>query len=220
MIECSEKNIWYKRRRKPLKRFFSFFLIILISSLTFYYYFKVVTNNIYEYSANYIYNFSTETLNEAILQSLNNSVQYDELVIIDKDSAGNIILITSNSIKFNQVARNVVAVAKKNLNNSLDKGVSIPFTSFLGLNYLSAYGRELNYKNLSVASVECDFVSNFSSGGINQTLHSIYIQINSKVFVNLPLYKKEINCSSKILVSESIIVGKVPDFYLKEDIFS
>lgn len=220
MIECSEKNVWYRRRRKPFKRFFSFFLIIIISIFIFYYYFKVVTNNIYEYSANYIYNYSTETLNDSIMESLNNTAQYDELVIIDKDSEGNIILIRSNTIKINSIARSVVAVAKQDLNNSLKKGVPIPFTSFLGLNYLSAYGRELNYKNLSVASVECDFVSNFTSSGINQTLHSIYIKVNSKVFVNLPLYKKEINCCSKILVSESVIVGKVPDFYLREDIFS
>lgn len=216
MIDCSSDNIWYKKRKNPfkLKRIFSFFILVIMLILLGVYYFKVVTYNVYDYTSNYIYNYCSESLNYSILDLIDDSVVYEDIVNIEKDSGGNIVLISYNSFKINSIARNVVSFTKHNLKQSLERGVPIPIASFFGLNYFSSIGKKVNFKNLNVSSVDCEFDSSFTASGINQTIHSIYIIINSKVFTNLPLYKKQVECSSKILISENVIVGKVPEFYL------
>ncbi len=216
MIDCSSDNIWYKKKKKTfrIKRIFSFFILIFILILLGLYYFKVVAYNIYDYSSNYMYNYCSESLNYSILNLIDDSVSYDDIVNIEKDSAGNIVLMSYNSFKINSIARKVVNHTKNSLQGSLKNGVPIPVGAFLGLNYFSTIGKEVQFKNLNVSSVECEFDSSFTTSGINQTIHSIYVVVTSKVFTNLPLYKKQVECSSKILISENVIVGKVPEFYL------
>ena len=54
--------------------------------------------------------------------------------------------------------------------------------------------------------------------GINQTLHSIYIDVSAKVEIILPIDNIEVECPSSALVCESVIVGRVPQFYLQNKI--
>ena len=57
------------------------------------------------------------------------------------------------------------------------------------------------------------------SVGINQTLHSIYINVESKVNVGLSLSNQTIIVNSSILVAETILVGKIPEVYLSGNLF-
>ena len=45
------------------------------------------------------------------------------------------------------------------LKNKLKKGIPIPLFAFTGIDFISGYGKSINYNSLSVVSVE----SNFSS---------------------------------------------------------
>ena len=63
-------------------------------------------------------------------------------------------------------------------------------------------------------------MSKFTSVGINQTLHSIYIDVISTIELNMPLNSATSTCKTQILISETILVGKVPDIYLKDGLFS
>lgn len=66
-------------------------------------------------------------------------------------------------------------------------------------------------KVISVSSVKCDFVSDFTQAGINQTRHSMYININCVVNFVTKTATREINDVISILVFDNLIVGKVPD---------
>ena len=57
-------------------------------------------------------------------------------------------------------------------------------------------------------------VNQFINVGINNTLHKIYLTINAKVEMNLPIKKQVININQQVLLCESVIVGKVPNIYL------
>ena len=216
MIECTDKNIWYiKKRKKKVKRYFTLFLVVLFILSIIIYYKCVVAKQIFNVCSDNAEVYSIQSTNEAVLLSLANNIKYADLIYIEKNSSGDIVLISANSHKINLLGREVVSNAQIFLNNKLKSGVRIPLFAFSGVKVLSGYGKKVNYKVLSVSSVSCSFKSEFKSMGINQTLHSIYVEVLSEVKIEVPLSVKNSKFSSEILVCETVLIGKVPEIYLQ-----
>ena len=220
MIECTSKNVWYKKGRKKRKRrFLRFFIFILIFAFITLYGRFVVSVNLTRICTNYAYSYITESVNEAILYSLSNKVKYDDLIRIEKDSSGQIVLMSTDSYKINQIKGEIVKYSDIFIKEKLKKGVPVPVLAFLGLEFLSGYGFLVNFKSLSLSSVESNFLSTFESMGINQTLHGIYVEVKSTVKIHIPLYSQTKEFTTKVLISEAVLVGKVPDMYLGGSLF-
>lgn len=222
MIECCEDNIWYKNRKskKTKKGLFAFIIINFVLIIIFLFYNLFICPRIFNYTKSKLFSYSTESINQAVILSLNEQVNYYDLIHLEKDVSGNIILMSMNSLKVNYISRKVENNTKRILSNKLSNGVKIPILAFIGLNLSSGYGKEVNFKSLSVDSVSCDFVSNFETLGINQTLHSIYVEVSCFVDCFMPFNKSKVVSKSKILISENILIGKVPDIYLNGKLFN
>lgn len=66
-------------------------------------------------------------------------------------------------------------------------------------------------------SVEAKIDSEFTAVGINQTLHRIYLNLNCSIGILTPFQTVTKNVSSKVLLTETIIVGEVPTTYYNYD---
>ncbi|MBQ8588630.1 MAG: hypothetical protein IJ454_04475, partial [Clostridia bacterium] len=62
--------------------------------------------------------------------------------------------------------------------------------------------------------VSVDFDSKFTPAGINQVLHTVSVRAEVKIGALLPGYQETSNVSSSAVVSESVIIGDVPETYL------
>ena len=91
----------------------------------------------------------------------------------------------------------------------------IPLGAFTGIEALSGYGRSVCVKVVPVISVECNFVSRFSQAGINQTIHSVYIDVVTDITIVLAARTERVFATAEVLVCESIINGKIPEVYLQ-----
>ena len=220
MIECTNKNIWYKKKRKKsAKRLFAFLLLLIISlSLMAYYRFLICTQ-IFKISSDYAYAYSTEAVNEAVLYSLSESVNYNDLMSVVRNNDGDIVLMSANSYKVNYISREITKTTSNILDRKLKGGIPIPLLAFSGIEILSAYGKEVNFKALNVSSVICDFSSEFKAVGINQTLHSIYVNVICDVKIEVPLAPQVKTCETSVLISETVLIGKVPEIYLNGKLF-
>ena len=221
MIEYCNQNIWYKKRRKKrtFKSFLSFLICAIILVLLFTYYKNVVTMNIVGICYNYSYSYATESVNKSISLTLSESVTYGDLIYVEKDGGGDIVLLSANSYKINKLSKEIALLAETILKEKINEGIPIPILAFSGINLISGMGKEIIYKSVSISSVECKFDSNFESVGINQTLHSIYINIVSKVCINFPLNSQNITIETPVLVCETVLVGKIPNVYLNGNVF-
>lgn len=221
MIECVKENIYYRKRklRFKKKRFFSIFIVLLVVVCCVLYYKFFIYNQLVSIMTDFAYSYSTESVNKAVLNSLDGKVSYSELIHIEKNQSGDIVMMTTDSYKVNYVNREIANSTAEILNERLEKGVSVPLLAFTGIGIFSGYGTPVILKNINVSSVVCNFNSQFTSVGINQTLHSIYVDVLSTVFIEMPLEKKIINTKTSVLISETILVGKVPDLYLNGNLF-
>ncbi len=72
----------------------------------------------------------------------------------------------------------------------------------------------VNLKIMPLSVTNCDFETEFESQGINQTKYKIYITIESNVRVLQPFSAENFKIKNKMLISEVVIVGEVPDSYV------
>lgn len=217
LIECTNDNLFRKRRRK--KNPFRFILtLILLVGLILYYKFVIIAN-LFTLCNDYAYSYSVDAVNSAVILSLENQTRYSDLVQIEKNSTGDIVLMNANSLKVNELSRNVAINSEKILSEKLNKGIPIPCMALTGIEFISGFGKTFNLKTLSVVSVSCDFISQFTSAGINQTLHEIYVEITCNIKIDFPLNEKKVIHTNKVLINQAIIVGKIPEVYLNGKLF-
>lgn len=221
MIECTDKNVWYvKKRRLKKKRRFTILLILLIIICGYLYYHNLICAQIFRYCSDYSYSSSTDSVNKAVLNNLKDNVKYSDLILVDKNDNGDITLMSVNSYKVNMINREISLEASKILSEKLKNGIPIPCLAFTGVEMLSGYGKSVNIKTANVISVKSDFASTFKSVGLNQTLHSIYVEVVCEVIIELPFNSKTSQYKTSVLIGETILVGKVPDTYLNGKLFS
>jgi sporulation protein YunB len=147
-----------------------------------------------------------------------NDFDYENVIKIEKNNLGDIVLISADNVKINSISRNIINLTKNGIVNSIKDGIPIPWLSFLGIGLISGCGKNVYIKTVNVVSVDCEFVSNFESKGINQTLHSIYVNVSCMISVDVPLNNEKVNATSSVLLCESVLLGKVPDYYLGKNV--
>ena len=65
----------------------------------------------------------------------------------------------------------------------------------------------------SIGNVETDLRSEFTSKGINQTLHRVYLQVDCEVSILTPFKDLDKKISNQVLLLENVIVGQIPNTY-------
>lgn len=85
--------------------------------------------------------------------------------------------------------------------------------SFTGFKLLSGKGPGVPIRISSIGNVETDLRSEFTSQGINQTLHRVYLQIECQVSILTPYEDITEKIKNQVLIAENVIVGKIPNTY-------
>ena len=214
MIECVKDNIYRKKKIKNKSRI-KLLIFILFFIICFVYYRYIIANNVFNVVIHKTSSIVASKVNESILKSNSNS-NYN-FTKIEKNEKGEIILIGLDSFAINQFSRIIVNNVEKLLNNEIKDGIEVPILAFSGIKALSGYGKEIKYNALEVSTVDCIIEGDFRSVGINQVIHSIYAVVNVKVFIDVPFDEQSNEFSTKVLLTENIIVGKIPEIYLGQN---
>lgn len=154
----------------------------------------------------------TTAVSDAIYEVVNKeSISYNDLVKITYDKDDSVASIVANMEKLNHLAREVSTQAQILLDKMAGQSIKVPLGAFTGLEVFAQYGPKINLSLMPIGSVITTFDSVFETAGINQTKHSIYVDVNTVVSVILPTSTKKIAFVTSALVCECVIVGKVPD---------
>ena len=162
---------------------------------------------------------TTVAVNDAVYYTLSDEMRYEDLVTITRDEQGAIVAVAANPLKINKIARDTASISQSNLKNLSLNGIPVPLGALTGIEALAGLGPSIHFRIIPVSSVSCDFSSTFESVGINQTKHSIYLNIVADISIVMPSRTENFAVITEILVGESVIVGNIPDAYLQSDIF-
>ena len=139
--------------------------------------------------------------------------QYSDFINIHKDETDNILMLESNMKNINIVISDVANRIQKSINNTKEDDVNISLGSFTGISLLSGSGFKVPIKISTVGNVKTDVKSVFTSAGINQTLHRLYLQIETEISILTPFNTIQQSITNQLILAENIIVGEIPETY-------
>ena len=199
---------------KKLKKGIILAVIFLVIVVVCIYTLNLVSPTIVAFSEAKIKSLTTAAVNSAIFEVMLEPISYSDLVSIEKNADGEITLIAANSMIINKLARDMAQSTETYIEKMGEQDVKIPIGTLSGSPLLAGKGFKVTIRVLPLGSVKCQFVSEFETAGINQTRHKIYLDVVATISIVLPTSQSIVKTNTPVLVSESIIVGKVPDTYL------
>ena len=150
-------------------------------------------------------------MNEESVNVYSENFKYDDIIDIEKDTDGNITMIRADTVKQNYLASQVVLKCDERLSELEDLGVKIPL-GYLSNNVMFYnMGPKITVKMQQVGNITTSYESEFESAGINQTRHKIYLNLTTTMRVVVPFNSRDIEVTSQIPISDTIIVGKIPE---------
>lgn len=214
VVNQAEKR---KRRKKVFRKIICAFvlLIVLAIGIALWVYWRSMTPTILDIACVQVHSEATRAINEAVLAVFQGDVNYKDLVVVEKNVDDDIVMLTANSALVNNLARNTSLLVQSKINKLFEEEISIPIGTLSGIPLLNEVGPNVSIAVSPVSSVVCKFNSEFVSAGINQTLHRIYLNVESTVDLIVPSMHQQVEINTPVLVCESVIVGKVPQTFLQ-----
>ena len=208
----------YKRYKRPLgkKKYILLVAVLLTVFILLFFFQKRATRLLLSLGEESARAVAAQALNDAALQAMQwNADDYSSFVIVSRDGEGNILSMQADAQKINLLARQTVALTMANLNAACEEGVGVPLGAFFGIELLAGVGPEITFQLIPVGNASCSFRSSFVSAGLNQSLHSVYMDVTAEVSLVMPSGTSKVSAETEILVCESVIVGKIPEVYFQ-----
>ena len=164
------------------------------------------------------FNASVSNCAYSTINKCTSKYDFSSICSLKYGSDGNVVLVSTDSQKLNEISVFLADTCYECLNNLILDGYYVPAGVFSGIKLLSGFGPNVNVKLVTVLSVQCDFVREFTSAGINQTRMTLSLVINCDITVYSIFEKKNYNGLIEALVYDNVIVGKVPKVYLSREV--
>ena len=158
---------------------------------------------------------AVKAMNDAVRETVGGDISYSDLINIEKDEAGNIVLVSANAVLMNNLAASTAIAAQEKILNIGEQGIGIPIGTIVGGQMLTGRGPSVRVKFEPVGSVTTDFMTEFEDAGINQTRHKVYLVFNATVRIVIGNTSQTVEISTQVLISDTIIIGDVPQSYFQ-----
>jgi len=159
-------------------------------------------------------NYAATVAGSAVPDVLRSSgADYSSLVEIVRDANGNIVSVQTDAMRINQIKSGINTAVASHLSNLDGKQLGVPIGSLTGLALLNGRGPRLNVIISLTGSAQTHFVNEFSSAGVNQTRHQIFLKTTVTLLIVFPTTTVTTAYTMNMLAAETIIVGKVPLAY-------
>ena len=205
----NKRNIKHKN---IFKIFFIVFIVFLIFGITV----KAVTPVFNRLCADKAKSIATIITNDETTNAIKD-YNYSDFVVIHKDDIGNILMLETNMKNINIVISDVANRIQKSINSTEAEDVSISLGSFTGVSILSGRGIKVPIRISTIGNVKTNVKSEFISQGINQTLHRLYLDIESEISILTPFNTINESIKNQLILAENIIVGEIPETYYNLD---
>ena len=160
-----------------------------------------------DYAEKYASSVADDVINKAIQKVYAD----DDYSCTTEISGNNIKTLETDAAKINRL--------KVALNQALHDGMSeceivyVPLGSALNWYFLAGAGPKIPIKICPISVINMDLRDDFSSAGINQVYHKIYLDVTLEMsYIGLMASRSQ-TVHTTALVSETIIVGDTPEYY-------
>ncbi len=204
----------YSRRKINVSKKYKLIILILITALfTVCYLLKTIGPVFNQLCLNEAKSVATQIVHETIDEVME-KYGYNDLITIIKDKDGKIISMQANVAIINKIISQISLKIQDKIDNTPNRDIYIRLGSFTGITLLSGKGPKVPIRISSIGNINTEVVSDFTSTGINQSIHRIFTNITCKIEVLTPFNTITNEIEEKIILAENIIIGNIPENYL------
>ena len=208
-------KIQFKRVHNAKRVFFGLFSLLLafLGGLAILYFlifrFKPVFQEKAEFAAK---NKANSIINNAVADALL-GINTEDFVNIMQGENNSITSINTNTIELNAVKTRIYDNLNKYLSQTNTATVYIPVGSLTKYPMLQGMGYKIPVKIVFDTAFSVDFSEKLKDAGINQVYYETYVETIASFDVISALMISETTITSKIPISQTLIVGTVPAQY-------
>lgn len=191
-------------------------LVLIIIAIFTYMFKKNIEPNLIELCKSNAKSIAINSTNKAVYEYIKD-IEYEDLINIQKDEKNKITGISTYTMKMNYISTNIVTKINEELNKNIVSEIIFPIGTVGGTNIFGGYGPKIKVKTVPTGNVDVNFKSEFISAGINQTKHTIILEISTSINILAPLYTNTETFVNSIVVAETVIVGEIPSSYYDID---
>ena len=167
--------------------------------------------------------YAANVCEDSAIQEINNLMQdevfsdpetYENMVILERDSENHVTALRTDVIAIGQIKAKLVNGLFDRLEDLEQTTIEVPLGSVFAPHFMSGMGPVVDIGMAGLTQMEAEFVSAFTSAGINQTRHQLSLEVTAVLEILLPGGVVETEVSAQVPVAETVIVGQVPDTYL------
>ncbi|MBQ3007007.1 MAG: sporulation protein YunB [Clostridia bacterium] len=166
---------------------------------------------VYELAAVEAYAVSSERVNTAVEKLLSDSAPaYSELIGINYNSDGAITGITTDIVKMNLFKAEVSNAVNREFEENSKTEIPVSLGTASGIVLFSGVGPHVEIDVGFSSSTHTDFENIFEDAGINQTQHSVMLNVETTVMLSLAGRRIPKTVETSFCVAQTVIVGSVP----------
>lgn len=140
-------------------------------------------------------------------------VDYNSLITMNESESGSVSSLQTNTTAVNVLKAELSLSITERIRKSSSISVGVPAGAFTGLVLLSNIGPDIKVHLSLDGSAVTTIKSEFTSAGINQTIHRIYLVVDADVSLTCPIIFYETNVVSEYELCQTVIVGNTPQFF-------
>ena len=199
-----KKHINGRRRRRIWKWAVLLILLLLLLELRL----KPVAVSVSETQAKAM---TTEIVNRSVCEVLEETgITCEQLEHISYGEGGKIAAVSSDAVLTNKLKNAVTLRIQEELQQVTSRRVNIPLGTLLGSELTNGQGPSVPYYITLSGNVKSDFSAEFESGGLNQTVHKLSLNISVELTILMPLSTATAVVETSVLIGETLINGDVP----------
>lgn len=167
-----------------------------------------------QYASNLVQYTATRAINTAMQDKIyRQRAEYQELVVLDRDSENRVTALKTDTITVNRIKTEAVDTLYEAINKLETATLAIPIGTILAPRFCGGRGPKVKLGMAGRGFASAEFISAFTQAGINQTRHRLILEVRAEVSVLTPLGSETTSVTSRFNVTDTVIVGTVPEQY-------
>lgn len=164
------------------------------------------------------YRMASKAINTAVKEETG-TVHYEDIINCVYNKKGDqIVMMQPNINHINNFTSKVSLNIENKLENIDERIIKVPLFKIFGIELLAGLGPDLKAKIVPIGYTKPPKIKDyFTSAGINQTRHKIYLDVTVEVELIVPFQNKTLTIPAEVPVTEVVILGRVPEIYVGID---
>ena len=216
MFRMWRRGVGNRLARRPFHRFmipFAILVFIFIGVQLFYFVERNIRDPLMNIARVQVHQMATESIIESISNKVVRQTDIRDLITIQYDKEGVIQSAVFNYSEYARIQAEATQRVLETLHDLKEREITIPLGQALNSNILAHLGPGIPVRLRPMGSATVDLEFEMQTAGINMVMVTVYAVIKAHVAIVIPFSVESGEVSTRVALSNAVIVGQVPDFY-------